>query len=647
MKRTWAATLEVFKAIDKVCVDNGITYFVDWGTMLGAVRHGGFVPWDDDFDICMKRSDYMRFLEVAPGELPEDFCLLNVYNDHDYEELLTRVVNRREISFGMKYMREFHGFPYNAGVDLFPLDYVHDDAESEKTRCNLAMMLNGILLQYGPDDMTITVGKEEIKELSEGLRFPIYEGRPVRQQLYQMLDHIFSIYGPNDGKRIATVAMTISYNNKALSEEMYEDIIRIPFGGTEVPVPILYDRMLELKYGDYMKCIRDWNTHNYPIYRGLEEEVHNQGAAHVWPDYLIEDVQEQIDGQLDRLKDERAEPADCEGIREVVFLPYMAADWKWIEPLWVSMQDDPKIKTYVIPIPYYDKDDCGELADFHYEGAFFPEYVPITEFDKYDLENKHPSKIIIQNPYDNMDTAFSVPPFFYSERIAGFTDELCYIPPFILDEFGTNDLRVRQTMDFFCTCPGVVFSDSVYVQSENMRNRYIEKLISFAGENTHVLWEHKLHVIDWILPESESQGIAEEDIPQDWWSVLLDSDGNGKKVVLYYNSISRLAQYKQAYIDKAIRVLKLFEEYSEKMTVLWCPDKMIFEEVPSKYKKWVDKYCDLLNEYKDKTYVILETEYDVEKTVAISDAYYGDKGYIMHRFERTGRPVMIQNVEIV
>ena len=64
MKSVWAAQLEVLENIDRICKENGIKYFADWGTLLGAVRHKGFVPWDDDMDICMLRPDYLRFIDV-------------------------------------------------------------------------------------------------------------------------------------------------------------------------------------------------------------------------------------------------------------------------------------------------------------------------------------------------------------------------------------------------------------------------------------------------------------------------------------------------------------------------------------------------------------------------------------------------------
>ena len=79
MKRAWAAQLEVLEEIDKVCKKHNIRWFADCGTLLGAVRHRGYIPWDDDMDICMLRPDYIKFNQVAEQELPKSFVVLNMH----------------------------------------------------------------------------------------------------------------------------------------------------------------------------------------------------------------------------------------------------------------------------------------------------------------------------------------------------------------------------------------------------------------------------------------------------------------------------------------------------------------------------------------------------------------------------------------
>ena len=82
IKHAWAAELEVLSEVDRICKKYNINYYADWGTLLATVRHEGFIPWDDDLDIVMKREDYKKFLEVAPDEMLPGYLVYN-YSNHD------------------------------------------------------------------------------------------------------------------------------------------------------------------------------------------------------------------------------------------------------------------------------------------------------------------------------------------------------------------------------------------------------------------------------------------------------------------------------------------------------------------------------------------------------------------------------------
>lgn len=127
IKQAWAAELEVLSEIDKICKKHHIQYFADWGTLLATVRHEGFIPWDDDLDIVMKRDDYNRFMEIANTELSEGFSAYNFRNHDDFWLFLGRVVGKQRICFEQEHLDRFHQFPYIAGVDIFVLDCVSRD----------------------------------------------------------------------------------------------------------------------------------------------------------------------------------------------------------------------------------------------------------------------------------------------------------------------------------------------------------------------------------------------------------------------------------------------------------------------------------------------------------------------------------------
>ena len=168
--------------------------------------------------------------------------------------------------------------------------------------------------------------------------------------------------------------------------------------------------------------------------------------------------------------------------KEVVFLPYKASMWDSLESVWKAADEDPNCDAYVIPIPYFDKNPDGSFREEHYEGDLYPEYVPITRYDEYDLEERRPDVIYIHNPYDECNHVTSVHPYFYSKNLRNFTDKLVYIPYFVLNEIEPDDQARIDGMKHFCFTPGTIYAHRVVVQSENMRQIYINEYMKAAKE---------------------------------------------------------------------------------------------------------------------------------------------------------------------
>ncbi|HEY8463531.1 MAG TPA: LicD family protein [Bacillota bacterium] len=114
--------LRILKQVDIICRENQIPYWLDAGTLLGAVRHQGFIPWDDDVDICMLRSDYEKFLKIAPPLLPAELFLQNFYTDpyciHNFSKIRdenSRFVDANEQNGQICYHQGIY-------IDIFPVD---------------------------------------------------------------------------------------------------------------------------------------------------------------------------------------------------------------------------------------------------------------------------------------------------------------------------------------------------------------------------------------------------------------------------------------------------------------------------------------------------------------------------------------------
>lgn len=267
MKRAWAAQLVVLQEIDRICKKHNILYFADGGTLIGAVRHKGFIPWDDDLDIEMKRSEYQRFLEIASKELPEGFYLHTSENKEGYPNTFARIVNSHEISFDKERMEKFYGCPYIVGVDIFPMDTVPRNKEEEELQCQLMIILRGALTQYNTGGEQL---EEVLKQVETFLNVKIDREKNIRKQILMLMDRISQLYRENEGDEVAWMVSFPTNRYRRLKREWYREAVWLPFETTFIPVPIEYHKVLTMMYGDYMTPIREVN-HQYPFYKGQEK----------------------------------------------------------------------------------------------------------------------------------------------------------------------------------------------------------------------------------------------------------------------------------------------------------------------------------------------------------------------------------------
>ncbi|MCR4842934.1 MAG: LicD family protein [Eubacterium sp.] len=270
MKRFWAAQLAVLSHIDGVCQKYGIKWFADCGSLLGAVRHRGFIPWDDDLDICMLRHDYERFFEVASSELPDEYTILSIHTEETYETMIGRIVNSHSIDFSEKHMSEYFGCPYSVGVDIFPLDGVSDDPEFEITRKeNIAQITKAIhLIKSGcagtPDCSRL------LNELEKRHGKSLPYDRRLLNRLHLLIEEQYTLCDSRTCDRVALMPLWATNDSHVYEKEWYSDSIMLPFENTFIPVPIGYEDAAGIEYGNFMKIYRNTGLHNYPVYSDQE-----------------------------------------------------------------------------------------------------------------------------------------------------------------------------------------------------------------------------------------------------------------------------------------------------------------------------------------------------------------------------------------
>ena len=273
MKKSWAAQLEILEEIDRICKKYQIMYFAEWGTLLGAVRHHGFIPWDDDMDIGMKRKDYWRFLDIAKDELNFPFELINSRTDKKYKEVMTRVTNGHAVTIDKEFLDRFHGCPYLCGIDIFPNDNIPDDETEAKLYGFLFDLADYLGLKWGTGEVSDDEMKYGLSELEEYLGRKIIppDNLDMSQYLIYLSEQIASTYYMENTKYIGQIDIFATYGYK-LPAELLESTIEMPFENTSIPVAVGYDRILKKKYGDnYMIPVRGGGSHDYPLFRKQQD----------------------------------------------------------------------------------------------------------------------------------------------------------------------------------------------------------------------------------------------------------------------------------------------------------------------------------------------------------------------------------------
>lgn len=323
--------------------------------------------------------------------------------------------------------------------------------------------------------------------------------------------------------------------------------------------------------------------------------------------------------------------------KEAVFLPYKASMWDSLESVWKAAEKDPDCDAYVIPIPYYDKNPDGSFKEMHYEGDLFPKYVPITHYESYDFKENHPDMIFIHNPYDGANHVTSVHPFFYSKNLKQYTEQLVYIPYFVLGD------KV-QGIEHFCTAPAVIHADKVIVESETMRRVYIRNLVAVAGEKTRAIWENKILGLGSPKFDKVRETKVENlEIPDIWKNILTKKDGSNKKVILYNTSVVALLENNEQMLRKMESVFETFKKNQEEIALLWRPHPLIQATIESMRPQLWEEYCRLVEQYKAEGWGIYDDSAELDRAIALSDAYYGDQSSLVQLCRERGMQVMIQN----
>lgn len=230
-----AKELEIFKAFIAACKRLNVKYYLISGTLLGAVRHGGFIPWDDDIDVGMPREDYERFLAEGQKHLPEHLFLQTYLTDPEYPQVYAKIrdTDTTFLETSISHRRMNHG----VFMDIFPLD-LHPASIPEPPKYRLLNLR--ISYAFRKDTFPLSIRL---------LRFPTRLLHPTLRGALIAKDKRHKKH--TSGEKYANHC-GIYGKREILPTEWYGEGTPILFEGVEAVAPCEYDKVLTSVYGDYM-----------------------------------------------------------------------------------------------------------------------------------------------------------------------------------------------------------------------------------------------------------------------------------------------------------------------------------------------------------------------------------------------------------
>ena len=242
LRRQQMRMLEILLEVDRICKRHNIPYWLSSGTLIGAMRHNGFIPWDDDLDIEMMRKDYLRLMRVLPQELPEWLALQNDETDPNYFYFYAKVRDRRS---KMLEQNAYDRMWQEQGIyiDIFPMEKhpIWMQKLSEKTVGHMYK-----IWRTSTNDAKAIKSVRRIFNLNNKIIFPCFRA------LLRLTSSLLHLTSAICHQEVITSGMGIPFHNPRYEDEIFPLTTHV-FEGYQLPVPRDADAHLRHIFGDYMQ----------------------------------------------------------------------------------------------------------------------------------------------------------------------------------------------------------------------------------------------------------------------------------------------------------------------------------------------------------------------------------------------------------
>ena len=582
MKRSWAADMDMIISLTQICEHHSLRFFACYGTLLGAVREHGYIPWDDDIDIGLVRDDYIKLLDILESHYSDYFNVLNPYTRSWYHMNFSHITNSRTTSFERKHLEDWHGCPFMTGPDVFPYYYIPRDVEKEKVILELLERIDSLIAMNKESQDRLSVsGKFDDKDrLNEIIATKLVElqkdtgcvfttERPLDNQLEILYDQVCRVTQKEEADYVCRYDEYCKDRTKKFPKEYFEYTIGIPFEQITMPVMIGYDAVLRARFGNnYIIPKQENAAHDYPYYKKQlnENEYYEKQLNYI----------ELGKSKIQTLDWNRLEH---EGIKKEKRILYHTSVREMLihcdcaiesirSKLDHLLKNNDISKVVWMPDELLNTDDCalGLTAP-----TLFRDFDNLVEY--YRKQNIEICNIVKKNEVG---------------RVINFFDEYYGDEGFLAEGFRNL---------------GKPVFIQEYVKNNELYMKYNHKCLNIPS----------------------------------------DDNTDRKKKVLYITSLSVLFQNRDNIIDKIRRVLDNFYQHRDEIVLIWKTQDIQNTMSEAFGEEFIRNYLDILEQYKrDGLEIIMDSDIEMDEISAI----YGDPDALMMRGIEQRKPVMIQNPNI-
>ena len=276
LKRLQQTELGILKDFLRLCEKYHLTYFSFAGTAIGALRHKGFIPWDDDIDVCMPRRDYQKFLKIVKREYPDRYQVMNAEENENYPLTTTRLMLK-----GTEFREEAFkdlDCPLGIFLDIYPFDPVPDDEKAYRRQAFEAWFYSKLLILRCIPEPVVPGKGWKAKLIRRACRL-VHGGMELlhisKRKLYKRCRKAMTRYRGKETKRISYLCDTNRFWNTIALSDLYP-LRQEPFEEVYLNFPRNVEKMLSQMWPDFMTLPpEDQRKNHYPYRLSFGDQIEN------------------------------------------------------------------------------------------------------------------------------------------------------------------------------------------------------------------------------------------------------------------------------------------------------------------------------------------------------------------------------------